>query len=296
MSEFTSQRTITAFFDNRADADAAVAELRSIGLSDSAISVTAGPENALAGVPAENQGFFAALANIFMPDEDRSLYAEGLRRGGYIVAVTDAGSNEDAVYDILEERGSIDLDERSNQWRSEGWEVERPLTTSSSGLLDDEMEGTAVLDDTAALDSTVSLDNDLGVRDRVGGESDVIPVVEERLRVGKRDVSHGRVRIRSYVSETPVSEQVTLHSEQVAVDRRPVDRPLTDADAAFEERTIEAVATAEEAVVAKEARVVEEIALRKEESDRVETVTDTVRSQEVEIEDTRIDPLNETER
>ena len=106
---------------------------------------------------------------------------------------------------------------------------------------------------------------------------EVIPVVEERLRVGKRDVSHGRVRIRSYVVETPVEEQVTLREERVAVERRPVDRALGDAEQAFQERTIEAEERREEAVVSKEARVKEELVVRKEAEQRTETVSDTVR-------------------
>jgi uncharacterized protein (TIGR02271 family) len=115
-----------------------------------------------------------------------------------------------------------------------------------------------------------------------------IPIVEERLRVGKREVGHGRVRIRSYVVETPVQEQVTLREERVNVERRPVDRPLTSADEAlFQERTVEVTKTAEEAVVAKEARVVEEVTLRKTAEERTETVRDTVRRTEVDVEDDR---------
>ena len=115
-----------------------------------------------------------------------------------------------------------------------------------------------------------------------------IPIVEERLRVGKREVGHGRVRIRSYVVETPVQEQVTLHEERVNVERRTVDRPLTGADETlFQGRVIEATEIAEEAVVAKEARVVEEVALRKTAEERTETVRDTVRRTEVEVEDDR---------
>jgi uncharacterized protein (TIGR02271 family) len=115
-----------------------------------------------------------------------------------------------------------------------------------------------------------------------------IPIVEERLRVGKREVGHGRVRIRSYVVETPVQEQVTLREERVNVERRPVDRPLTSADEAlFQERTVEVAKTAEEAVVAKEARVVEEVTLRKTAEERTETVRDTVRRTEVDVEDDR---------
>jgi uncharacterized protein (TIGR02271 family) len=105
--------------------------------------------------------------------------------------------------------------------------------------------------------------------------------------VGKRDVNLGRVRVRSYVREEVASADVNLHEERVSVDRRPVDRPLTDADAAFHDRTIEAEEHAEQAVVGKKARVTEEISLRKDSADRQETVTDTVRNTEVEIEDDR---------
>lgn len=283
MSDYNS-RTITAFFDTRGEAEAAESELRDAGIDDGNISVTAGNEGgaAASSTGSEQKGFFEALGDFFMPDEDREVYAEGLRRGGYVVAVTTDGSNDDFVYDILEGRGSVDLDERASTWRSEGWESQRPLTTSSTGLLDDGLEGTAILQDDATLIGNTAAYS-------AGSESDVIPVVEETLRVGKRDVSHGRVRIRSYVTETPVNEQVSLHQERVSIERRPVDRPLSDADAAFREVSIEAQETAQEAVVAKEARVVEEIALRKEGQDRVETITDTVRKQDVEIEDERVD-------
>jgi hypothetical protein len=67
-----------------------------------------------------------------------------------------------------------------------------------------------------------------------------IPVAEERLNVGKREVNQGRVRVRSYVVETPVQEQVNLRQEHVSVERRPVDRPVTGKENLFQERTIEA--------------------------------------------------------
>ena len=126
-------------------------------------------------------------------------------------------------------------------------------------------------------------------RDRRIGE-DVIPVVEEQLRVGKRDVSKGRVKVRSYVIETPVSEQVNLQTESVHVERRPVDRAMAVGDDAFRERTIEAQATSQEAVVSKEARVTGEVVVRKDVGQRTETVSDKVRSTKVDIEDDRIAP------
>jgi uncharacterized protein (TIGR02271 family) len=115
-----------------------------------------------------------------------------------------------------------------------------------------------------------------------GGDS--IQLAEEQLTVGKRAVNLGTTRVRRYVVETPVQENVSLHSEKVTIDRRPVTdgRAVNAAD--FTDKTIEATATSEEAVVGKTARVVEEVRLRKEAVDRTETVRDTVRREEVKIE------------
>ena len=116
---------------------------------------------------------------------------------------------------------------------------------------------------------------------------EVIQAAEEELRVGKREVGGGRVRVRSYVTDRPVEEQVELRQEHVSIERRPVDRELAPGDAAFEECTIEAVERGEEAVVAKTARVTEEIGLTKDVEHATQTVRDTVRKQEVEVEDER---------
>jgi len=111
-----------------------------------------------------------------------------------------------------------------------------------------------------------------------------IPVVEEQLRVGKREVQRGGVRIYSRVVETPVNESVSLREEHVDVQRRRVDEPLNPADlAAFKEQSIELRETAEEAVVEKSARIVEEVTVGKQVSERQEQIHDTVRHTEVDV-------------
>ena len=113
----------------------------------------------------------------------------------------------------------------------------------------------------------------------------VIPVVEEELQVGKRTKETGGVRVTTAVTETPVEADVKLHHEKVTVQRRAVDRPVTDADVAFREGTIELKETAEEAVVRKQARVVEEIVLSKEGVDTTEKVRDKVRKTDVDVQE-----------
>ncbi len=119
-----------------------------------------------------------------------------------------------------------------------------------------------------------------------GGEAKV-PIVEEELQVGTREVEGGGVRVTTRVEEVPVNEQVTLREEAVDVQRRPADRPVTDADAAaFQQGTFEVRERSEEVVTDKQARVVEEVAIRKDVQERTETVQDTVRRTDVDVSET----------
>ena len=79
-------------------------------------------------------------------------------------------------------------------------------------------------------------------------------------------------------------EQVMLRRERIDVERRPVDRPLDSADDAFRERTVELEERSEQPVVNKQARVREEVVLHKDVEERPETISDTVRRTEVEVE------------
>ncbi|MDQ3063444.1 MAG: PRC and DUF2382 domain-containing protein [Acidobacteriota bacterium] len=118
----------------------------------------------------------------------------------------------------------------------------------------------------------------------------VLPIVEEQLRIGKRTVERGGVNVRTTSQEVPVQETVNLREENVTVERRPVDRAVGNAPDAFREGTIEITETAEVPVVSKEARVVEEVVVGKEVTERQETVRDTVKRTEVEV-----DEVNQTD-
>ena len=150
----------------------------------------------------------------------------------------------------------------------------------------------SIFEQHAAKIDEVTLDDDMSAAaiPAAAAAETAIPIVEEDLNVGKRTVDAGGVRIYRRVVEIPVEEQVTLREEHAFVDRRPVDRAVTEADLLAQgERVIELTETAQEVVVGKEARVVEEVRVGKEGIDRVETVRDTVRHTEVEIEE--IDPV-----
>ena len=315
-SQQVGSQYVTAFFDSRADAEAAIDRIVATGVSRSDIRMVEGRDSGAATTTHhEERGFFEALGDFFMPDEDRAAYAEGLNRGGYLVSLNTTAGNRDAILDILDDEGTVDMDAREESWRSEGWSSEHAMpamgtgmgssagmgagmgdrsaiSTGMAGSMDERADTTMAAADLGSMDDSVAGGMRTGSmgRDSLAGSGDeTLQVMEERLRVGKREVDHGRVRVRSYVVEEPVEEQVSLHSERVHIERRPVDRAVEGGFDAFQDRTIEATEMSEEAVVSKQARVTEEISLGKTVDDRTETVRDTVRRTEVEIDDARSD-------
>jgi uncharacterized protein (TIGR02271 family) len=323
-----AMHTITAMFHSRSDAERAASAIRQDSrLSASNVRVLPEADE----VPTSHQdegGFLASLRNFFMPEEDRYGYAEGMRRGDYLVAVDVENEHAHAVMDALENAGAIDMDAEEARWRTEGWRGFEPSSSASAAAADattippvpgssatdtTSMHGVAGTGTTGGRDASVPgstsgvsgvqtpVDREnavlgtgrssgteptreaaLGRDTKVGTGEERIPIAEERLKVGKRQVVEGRVRIRSYVVETPVTESVRLREERVDIERRPVDRPLTGAEAdPFREREIEATEMREEPVVTKETRVREELVLHKSAEERDETVRDTVRRTEV---------------
>ena len=234
-----------------------------------------------AGIGAAAGGLTGALVGAGIPEDDANMYAEGVRRGDTLITVrADSDAEAQRAVDIMNDNNVIDIDARGNEFRSTGWsrfdetaepyDLSQRTTTSRAPLA-------------GAVDSATTRRTDL---DREGELT--IPKVEEELRVGKRAVERGGVQVRTYVEEVPVNEQVTLREEHVDVERRPVDRAVGDADIdAFQEGTFEVRERSEEAVVDKQARVTEEIRVRKDVDQRTETVQDTVRRTNVDVEQLR---------
>ena len=266
--------TITALFDSRSDAEAAKKRLKAsrvdadhVHLHDK--SSTGYRDNGYSSH--DDRGFWDSVKNAFAPDEDRHAYEEGVRRGGTLLTADVDDDCVDEAVRVLEEANSIDIDDRSNQWRSSGWDYAGAGAGAGAGI-------------GAGIGGASALGGFNREHDVAGEREEVIPIVQENLVVGKRDVNRGGVRVRSYVSEVPVHEQIRLRNERVNVERRPVDQPLSAADGdAFRERTIDMTATGEEAVVGKNARVVEEVVISKTAEEHVETIDDTVRKTEVDI-------------
>jgi len=291
-------KTVTCLFGSDSQASSIVRELEQSGISQGKICLftASGDNRTWDGTSSFGESSSGShhdrvenyLTTNGVPHDDARAYAEGVRRGHALIAVRCDDDEVDRVVDILDDDGVLDLDERQNAWRSEGWNHQDSgvadlggSATTSAGMMGSGMtEGSAMRDRDSLYAQGSSSDRD-----------EVIPVAEEELHVGKREVGGGRVRIRSHVVERPVEEQVTLREEHVSVERRPVDGTMrsgsvNDGDL-FRERTVEMEERSEEAVVSKEARVVEEVVVRKDADQRTQTVSDTVRKTEVEVDDER---------
>jgi len=232
-----------------------------------------------AGIGAASGGLVGGLVGAGVSDDDANVYAEGIRRGGSVLAVTvDSQDQASQVANIMGTYNVVDIKRRGDEYRQSGWsrfDVDAPAYDDSTST-----RGRNVVTSAATTSSARSnaIDESGEIR---------VPVVEEELRIGKRAVEGGGVRISQSVQETPINEQVTLREETVRVERNPVNRDLSTAevDAAFRDGdVIEVIEHDEEAVVDKQARVVEEVVIRKDAQERTENVQDTVRRTDVNVE------------
>ena len=200
------------------------------------------------GIGHRISNFFSSLTG---GDEDaHNSYAAGVNTGGALLSVKADDDQANSVAALLRQHGARD--------------IEGGTRNASYEETTDKTRGTATTNTT--------------------GQTS-IPIVEEELVVGKREVDMGGVRVYSHIVERPVSADVSLHNERIDVQRRAVNRPATAADFQTGSQPIELRATGEEAVVGKTARVVEEVSVGRQGSDRTETINDSVRKTEVDVEE-----------
>jgi len=210
-------------------------------------------------------GVTASLVDMGIDTETATYYEEGLRRGGTLVIANIDDAQVDKVISTLNSHHPTDLDTKVSEWQRSGW-----AGYSGSDTVDTAASARA---STPTTSSTPQNKDDVRAQ-----------VIQEDLKVGKREVNTGGVRVHTYVTETPVEEDITLRQEHVNVERRPVDRPASSADFNQRDQSFVVTERSEEPVVSKEARVVEEVVVRKDVDTRNEKVTDTVRRQDVDVE------------
>ncbi|MDB5743977.1 MAG: hypothetical protein JWR68_2292 [Polaromonas sp.] len=294
-------QTVVGVFDSYDEAQSARESLLDAGFDDSAVrlqSNTAGQQSGDSITTNgrvitdsrsrgdDDEGFMASIGRFFSDlfgdddNEHAGHYSEAVRRGSTVLAVTVADeSRVEAARAALAAAGAVDIDKRTESWRQEGYSGFDP---ASRPYQDDEIQAERTRYQTDMARPGMAQAN---LSQTANDNGTVLPVVREELEVGKREVDLGAVRVFSRTETQPVQEQVQLREQHAEIERRPVDRPATEADLkAFEGGSIEVREMAERAVVSKTARVVEEVVVGTEATTRTETVSDQVRNTVVDVE------------
>jgi uncharacterized protein (TIGR02271 family) len=279
--------TVIGIFDSKTEAQSAIEELsregfirENIDLSTGRTSDTNYSDTTTGTTTDTNTGIGDSISNFFSSlfgdDEASARTYTDVARGADAILTVQADSDERArqAAAILDRHGAVDVDERSAQYGMTNYNDENRAQYTQSNYAD-----------TSATTGTT--------QNTMTNEAEAaIPVIEENLQIGKREVERGGARIRSRVVERPVEEAVRLREEHVVVQRRPVNRPVTESDLSnFSEGDIEITERAEVPVVSKQARVVEEVGVGKQVEEREEVVRDTVRHTEVDVDETTRDDV-----
>lgn len=265
------KQTVVGLFDKSSDAQQAVEQLLSSGFSNDNVDISSGAINAGTNANStsnsnDHEGGIGKFFKNLFGDDDADRYTKVASRSNSIVTVMAQSDDEaERAADILDENGAVNVDEKANEY---GYGQTQGVTDTSDNY------------NTTSDADNYTFNND------AENVNKAIPIIEENLEVGKRTIQTGGVRLKSRIVERPIEENLRLREEYVRVERNTVDRAATDADFnAFKEGEIEIKEHAEVPVVSKQARVVEEVSLGKDVNERNETISDTVRKTEVDVED-----------
>lgn len=262
---------VVSVYDNVDKAKSALNVLKTSGIDTSHVSIldrgTLG-----SGVDQGHVGLWRRLFGENVWEHEAAVYGDTIKRGGAVLAVRAPKENVAKIMSILDAHKPVDVHDHAEKIGSEVPTeakalVTAPGTTTSRGDIRGDVRES---------------------RADKGRDQEVVRLAEEQLNVGKRIFETGTTRIRRFVTERPVEAKVTLHEEHATVLRRAVSDPGYIKDIDWSDKEYEVTETAEQPVVSKTARVVEEVAFGKEGTDRTETVRDTVRRQQVDVE--KLDP------
>jgi uncharacterized protein (TIGR02271 family) len=262
-----SYEKIVAVYDTAAHADAAVNTLRTAGYSASDISVIKNEGEYKTGL--SDPGFWHRLFGEDLGLHEAEVYGRTVRQGGAVLAVRVQESDVPMVIDLLDSHSPVDVMDRARAFGV----AELPKVAVPPPTL-------------AATPAAATLTSRAMKKDE-----EVVRLAEEQLNVGKRTIESGKTRARRFVVEKPVEANVNLHEEHVEIMRRAISEPGYLKDIDWSERVFEVTDTAEQPVVSKSVRLTEEVVIRRKGSDHVETVHDTIRQQQLNVEQVPLETI-----
>ena len=284
-----ASETIVAVYSTPAHAELAIDDLKAAGIPASAIEhfaqteefagTTGASTDPAAATTQSHGGFWSWLTGEGADEHSASqhaMYNSSLSSGHTVVTVVVDAARADEVTVLLDKHKPLDIDQHGGAYGADGLVGGAPSLSPVDNTLEPYPAATATGMTTAATAPPIATT-------ATGTGEQVLSLSEESLQVGKREIDRGTTRVRRYVVERPVEEQIRLRDERVSVFRRPVTGSRAGIGDSFSEKVVEVTETDEEAVVAKTARVVEEVVVQKAVDERVETIKETLRHEDVEI-------------
>lgn len=253
---------IVTYFDTIASARQAMADLTKAGFSERDMDLLGKEQLKAEGKHhTDGRSFWQKLFGSAVVDEDAEVYNRAIENDGVVLTLRTDDRSADKALRILE---SFD------KTHPEGARSAESLTNAQAC-------------DNHATD--------------MHGKENKLKLAEEELEVGKRVYKSGTTRVRRYLTEKQVDADVTLREEHAKVARQSLDQAADPSDVDWSDKVVEVTETNEKPVVSKTARIVEEVSVGKEGSERVEKVSDTVRKQHVDVERNELnDPARNSTR
>jgi len=205
---------------------------------------------------------------------DGLLFEDTTRRVVYGIVDTN-GRN------VLVPVGDLDLDESGRRITTRGYDRQRLSTLDAydESRFDDKAESTYYRNFQS--DWKADAHPDYSHKSFAGNDvPQRIRLLEEQLRVGKRETKVGEVVATKKPVTESVTETVELRKERIDIQRHAVNEPVTG-EVIGESETIRVPLFAEEAVVDKKAFVKEEVVIDKIAENRTETIREDVRHEEL---------------
>ena len=252
---------IVTLFDTPEHAEAASRNLQAAGYSANDISIVNNKTLTSGGTAIREPGLWHRLFGRDIEQHEAVVYGRTVESGGVVLTLRAPDTEVPRAMGILNAHKVVDVQQRAQE----------------HGLVSE----AAPAPPPAAAKAAATVASAIG-------KDQVLRLAEEQLDVGKKLVQEGTTRIRRFVTEKPVEAKVTLHEEHAQVVRRAISDPNYVKDIDWSEQTIEVTETAEEPVVRKTSRIAEEVVISKEGTEREETVRDTVRRQQVDVERERV--------
>jgi uncharacterized protein (TIGR02271 family) len=119
---------------------------------------------------------------------------------------------------------------------------------------------------------------------RATPEQATIKLSEEELKVGKRQVEAGGVRLRKIIRTETINQPIELQREEIVIERVPGEQAKAVQQKSFQEADIFIPLRREEAVIEKQEHIREEVRVRKKKRTDKQQVSERVRREDVEIE------------